>query len=126
MLDREAMRKAIRGPIATVNVPEWGGEVGIRRLSAADLMKLRGLSDDAKPDDADANLTATCELLAMGLCDDSGKTIFTPQELREWDGQQVDLLRRLIGEIERHNGLGMDASEELEKNSESGPTSDST
>jgi len=123
MLDREQVRKAIRGPIKTVDVPEWGGEVGIRKLSADDLMRLRELlHSEQKPDD----FGMSCELLSLALCDNDGNRLFDPVELRDWDGQQADVMGRLIEATQSHNGVSEAASEATRKNSESGPTSDST
>lgn len=127
MLDRETLRKAMRGPIKTIDVPEWGGEVGIRRLSAGDLVRLRELIkiDGTERTEA-ANLNATCEMLAMSLCDSDAKPIFTADELRDWDGQQVGILQTVLAAAQEHNGMGDNAAEDLEKNSESGQTSGST
>jgi hypothetical protein len=127
MLDRETIRKAIRGPIKVVNVSEWGGDIGIRTLSAADLIRLRQLTKD-KPDEVtpDDDLAVTCELLAMAICGEDGAAVFMPDELREWSGRQMDLITRLVEEVQEHNGIGTAQREELGKNSESGQTSDST
>ncbi len=134
MLNRDEAFARIRGPIAEVEVPEWGDGVaiGIRRLGAADLMRLRELTlgaqdgDDDAPPDPQRDLDITCELLSMGLCDDKGKRLFTAEEVRGWDGLQADILHRLLEEVQRHNGIGEAAAEELEKNCGSGQTSEST
>lgn len=123
MLSKDSIAVCMRGPVKPVDVPEWAGQVGVRKLSAADLMYLREMTErEPKPDD----LTMTCELLALALCDEIGQTMFTPAELRQWDGQQTAIMQRLIAETQAHNGIGETATEELRKNSESGPTSVST
>jgi len=131
MLSKDEIAKAMRGPVKLVDVPEWGGQIGIRKLSAVDLMYLRGLThseagDSPKEDNPEENLSITCELLSLSLCDETGKRLFAPAELREWDGQQSATMQLLIQETQTHNGISEAATEELRKNSESGQTSDST
>jgi len=109
-------------------VPELGGDVGIRRLSATDLIHIRSIAARAPANVSDDdNLNVLCEVLAMGLtCDDQGTPAFSPEELRAWDGTQLPLMERLVEAIQHHNGIGQAAEEELRKNSESGKTSVST
>lgn len=133
MLSREELRKAIRGPVKIIGVPEWGGEIGVRRISAGELVRLRGMMPETKegeeaevPDALERNLAITCELLAAGLCDAEGVTVFAANDLREWDNTQRGVRDRLIEAVQDHNGLGAESAEEREKNSEGGQTSDST
>ena len=127
MFDKNQLRELMRGSVKTVNVPEWGGDVGIRMLSAADLVHLRSFAkDDATKATADDDLNAMCELLSMALSDLDGKRMFTPDELREWSGSQIGIMNQLVEETQKHNGFGKQADEELTKNSASGQTFDST
>jgi len=127
MLSREEMQRGMRGPIKTINVPEWGGDVRIKKLTAADLIHLRSL---AKEGDSEAtseeNLLAVAEVLARALCDTDGTLCFTVAELQDWAGDQIELMYRLVNEVQLHNGMTVVQKEDLEKNSESGPTSVST
>ena len=124
MLDRETMLAAMRGPIAEIAVPEWGGEVGIRRLSAADLVAFRATIKEADGSDG-ANLDAAATLLAMALCGDDGKPFLTADEIKQWDAQQMPLLNRLAEQVNVHNGIDKASVEDLEKNSASGEKSES-
>jgi hypothetical protein len=127
MLSREEMQRGMRGPIKIVNVPEWGGDVGIKKLTAADLIYLRSL---AKKENSEAtseeNLRAIAEVLARTLCDTDGVLCFTVDELQEWAGDQMSLMYRLVDEVQLYNGMTVGQKEDLSKNSESGPTSVST
>jgi hypothetical protein len=122
MLSREEMQTKSRGPVKTLPVPEWGGDIGIRKLSAGDLLELRRLAkpDGEDPTDED-NLTAICEVVSLGVCDTDGRPCFSIDDIREWAGDQMPLLYRLVDEIQIHNGMAKSQREELEKNSESGP-----
>ena len=136
MLSRNEVRKGMRGPIAEVSVPEWGegATIGIRRYSAVDLIAMRqltkGIEDEGEEVDnkenAERNLDIACEVLSRGLCDENGKKMFTAEELHDWDSEQREVMYRLLGEVQSHNGIGEEAIEELEKNSGSGQTSGST
>lgn len=123
MLTKDEIAQAIRGPIKLVDVPEWGGEVGIRRISAADLMRLREFIKPEAERTPATDLDGTVEFLAMLLCDADGNRLFDPDELRECDATQ---LQNLVAQGQAYNGLGEGAAEEREKNSASGQTSEST
>lgn len=136
MLSRDELLKAIRGPIKMIEVPEWGGDIGVRRLTAGELVQMRAMmpgpidveSVDGEeiPLTLENNLAITCKLLAAGLCDAEGAAVFTADELRGWDNTQRAVRDRLIEAVQEHNGLGVAAAEDREKNSAGGQTSDST
>lgn len=124
MLNRESLLSAIRGPVKIVSVPELGGDVGIRRLSAADLIRIRAAvpAEDQRTPSTDLDLSLT--LLSLALCDADGEPLCSVQELQVWDGTRRDVLMRLVNEAQTHNGMLESQREGLEKNSESGPTSE--
>ena len=127
MLSKSDIAQYIRGSILTVNVPEWGGDVSLKKLTATDLVFLRSLTGDdpekATPED---DLRASYELIARSVCDESGNLLFTVADLQNWSADQYAILSRLVEEIQRYNRITKVAVEELEKNSESGTASDST
>ncbi|MFA5234976.1 MAG: hypothetical protein WC390_11310 [Sulfurimonas sp.] len=134
MLSWEEVQRKKRGDIKIVSVPEWGGDVGIKKFSARDMMFLRSL---AKEEDADTvddtarhvteeDLQAIAEVLARGVCNDDGSPYCTTQEWSDFAADQMPVLNYLIEEVQSHNGMRQQQREELTKNSESGPTSAST
>ena len=120
MLTKDQIGSALRGPLLTVDVPEWNGSVSIKRISAADMVRLRDLyatdGDEEAAADPQRNLDAACELLSMTLCDESGITRFSAAELREWDHSQIGLFNRLLEAAQKHNKLDSESSEGVVKN----------
>jgi len=118
VLTKEQIQGALRGPLLTVDVPEWGGSVCIKRISAADMVRLRDLysGDGEEAADPQRNLDASCELLAMTLCDEAGKAMFAADELRLWDHSQIELFNRLLEASQKHNHLDSESSEGVVKN----------
>jgi hypothetical protein len=120
VLTKEQIQGALRGPLLTVDVPEWNGSVSIKRISAADMVRLRDIlpKDENEEDEPDPqrNLDAACELLAMTLCDEAGKAMFTADELRLWDHSQIGLFNRLLEAAQKHNKLDAESTEGIVKN----------
>ena len=117
MLTKEQIGVALRGPMLTVEVPEWNGSVNIKRISAADMVRLRDLyATENAVEDPQRNLDAACQLLAMTLCDEAGKAMFSTDELRLWDHSQIGLFNRLLESAQKHNRLDTESSEGLIKN----------
>lgn len=123
MLKKDEIQKAMRGPVKLLDVPDWGGEVGIRRLSAADLMHLRTLIKPEEERTPESDLISSVEFLSMVISGENGERLFTADELRELDATQMG---RLLAEAQAYNGLTEGAAEAREKNSVSGQTSGST
>lgn len=88
-----------------VEVPEWGGTVNIRRLSAGELDATGMISGE---ESAETSL----KVLAASLCDEDGELLFGIDELRALDDIDAMLTLRLFAECARVNGL---MSEELEE-----------
>ena len=118
MLTKEQIQGQLRGPIETVSVPEWGGDVCIKRISAADMVRLR--DHYSKEGDGEAtpqrNLDASCELLAMTLCDEAGVPQFTAADLQAWDHSQISVFNTLLAAAQKHNRLDAESVEGIVKN----------
>jgi hypothetical protein len=97
---------AARKMLGTIPVPEWGGEVHVRRLSSADLEKA-GFFDDQ--DRSPAGILGG--LLLGALCTDDGSPLFESiEDLRDAD---FPLMLRLFQEAARRNGIPTDDFEGL-------------
>lgn len=89
---------ARRSETHTVEVPEWGGAVNIRRLDGADLEATGMLSGEQSPDIA-------LKVLSVSLCDEQGEPLFGFDELRALDKADAMVTLRLFSEVARYNGL---------------------
>ena len=101
-----------------VPVPEWGGDVRLQRLHAADRVSVVMLADTMERDEkgrikhnADA-LRFGAELLALSIIDEGGKATFDHPDGRQFlVTEDPSLLRRLTDEAITLNGLGKAAAE---------------
>jgi hypothetical protein len=106
-LSKEEIIAAIhtrRRDVVTVQVPEWDGEVGIRRLDAVDLERT-GMMSGVQPDDV------AIKVLAASLCDADGEPLFGEADVRELEKADAVVVLKLFAECARVNGL---MSSELE------------
>jgi hypothetical protein len=87
------------------NVPEWGGTLYIRQLSAAEGLELGEFIGD-KPKGANARVVLFC------LCDANGKRLFADHQLKAMQSKSMKVLNRLSNECMRVNGVGADTKEQ--------------
>ena len=126
MLNAEQIKAAVEPPAGSIDVPESGGKVGVRRLSAGELKDLRtwDYSDD---------IAATCRFLHWALCDASGRRLFQRMDdpaaevAQAWEcfeHRGYGVMLRVAEEAQRLNLLTAASREELRKNSSTAPNSD--
>lgn len=97
-----ARRKETR----TVAVPEWGGDILIRRLSAGDLDATGMMSG---LDDSEQILKA----LALSIVADTGDPYFTLEEIRTLDDVDAVVTLKLFVEVAKLNGMSTPELEEM-------------
>jgi hypothetical protein len=85
-----------------VEVPEWGGTVYVRVMSAGDN---EAMSNGHRG-------SAVAKMLLMTLCDADGTLLFTVDQVPELDKLELPVAARLFTEAARLNGL---SNEELEE-----------
>lgn len=110
----------------TVSVPEWGGEVRVRALSAAErdqfedkVVKRDGKRSRVVLTDIRARLAAIC------MVDEAGKRLFSDAEMAELTKKSAAALQRVFEVAQRLAGITDEDTEELEKNFGSVPADDS-
>ena len=120
MLNGQQILAACEPPAGTVDVPEWGGSVGIRRLSAAEV---RGLRTDNEGED---NLRSLARFVGLVLCDELGRRLFDDASFGQLESRGFAALLRISREAQRLNAMTSDERETIGKNSETVPTGDGT
>ena len=121
MLNREELLAAIEPPAGEIDISEWGGKVGIRHLTAAEVMTLRDESN-VPVEKREDTLDGTCRYVAKLLCDERGNRLFADTEAKLLASRGLDILLRIAEEGSRLNFRTKESREELRKNSEPGPT----
>jgi hypothetical protein len=95
-------RKPIR-----LEVPEWGGDVFVRVLSAADQMVL---SDGVEPNEMALKVIVHC------LVTEAGDRIFGDDDVQELAKEDFPVIMRVFGFVAKQNGLSTKELEEAMEN----------
>lgn len=98
ILNLDAIRAAQRAKTKAIAVPEWGGDVLIRGLTAG---QVQGMADAFAGGDRDlaSNIEAAFRLVAAGAVNDDGTPLFaSPDDLRDLDVGSVVALASAIAE----------------------------
>ncbi len=106
-------------PREEVQVPEWGGSVWVRTLSAAERDKLEAEWERTK------RVNFRARLALYTLCDQNGVALMQEQDLHTLGNQASSALNRITEVAFRLNGFTKADEADLEKNSESGQTNGS-
>lgn len=118
MLTRDQIMEAEDRPSETVRVPEWGGEVRIQAMSAADRTEYEGLiyqfSDGGKVELDRRRFVAA--LVAFSVVDEDGKRLFGPDDVDALAAKSGKALARIYSVAARLSGIGRDQEEAAEKN----------
>lgn len=119
ILSKQSILQVKDAVIERVSVPEWGGDVYIRSITAAE----RGLIEaaaatykESKGKDASFARTFTVKMLAMGLCDEEGKRLFSDDEVSQLAQKNAKVVSRLAEVAQRLSGFAKEDLEELERN----------
>jgi len=137
-ISRESIQAFTTTPLEVGPVPVWNDTAFIRRLTgndrdAWDLWQVGHAytEDDEKAGKGKAGRLRRdargirAYLVCLGLCDEHAQRLFADTEAAQvgaMDGEAIDYL---YDQIRDYNGLSVKSQEELEKNSEDGPSDDS-
>ena len=114
LLSREQILEAQDLVTERVEVPEWGGAVMVRSLTAAQMERvqehIRGKGVKG----------ATASLVAMAVVDEAGKRLFTDADLAGLGKKGMAAMQRVLRVVMRLNALERESLEALAKNSANG------
>lgn len=110
-------------PTQDVPVPEWGGEVRIRTMSASERDKWESETyGDGKVNTVDFR----ARFVALCIVDEAGKRMFTDEDVNQLGEKSAAALQRVFNAAQALNALTKKDIEELEKNSEAVPSDGSS
>jgi len=109
-LTRDAILAVTDLPETVVDVPEWGGSVRLRGLSAGAAAAWQTAAEAAEP------IEAMCRLVALSALDLEGRCLFTEADVAALGGKSMAAIRRVFNAAAMLNGLGL-SDEDAEKNS---------
>ena len=99
--------------VESEEVPEWGGTVYVRSISAEDRDAFEASVNDGKKSNL-ANLRA--RLLVRCLCDENGERLFTYSDAAALGKKSGAVLNRLFDRARKLNGMTDSDVQELEGN----------
>lgn len=126
LLGREAILGANKLPTEIVKVPEWGGEVMVRGLSArqVDAWRMSFLGDGGKVDPGRmGNMRA--DLVSRSCVDEDGKLLFGPTDVAALGELSSAAMDRVFEVAQRLSGISDEEQAALVENFTTGPTDDS-
>ena len=99
-----------------VKVPEWGGDVFVRELTAAERDEYE--SSIVKTDGLDVTVNATnmrAKLVSMSVVDKDGKRLFTAKDVVKLGEKSAAVIDRIVDVSRRLSRIGPAELEELGK-----------
>ena len=118
-LTKEQILGANDAEPVSVPVPEWGGTVYVRPMSAGERDRWEGellaRTEKRKEGIAAAVENLRAVFLAKCLCDESGKLLFGPDDLAALAGKSYRAIDRAYDVAQSINGLSEADVKELEK-----------
>ena len=111
MLDRKAIFKAVDLDIQIVAVPEWGGDVHVRGLTARERDHFEASIGSAQNLE---NLRA--RLVVLTVCDEAGTRLFKDSDDTELGKKNAVVVNRLFEVSRQMSGMTDKDVEDLEKN----------
>ena len=118
-----------------VEVPEWGGAVRLRELSARDrewyyaqtiteeTVIVNGKEQTLQKTDI---VDVRARLLSRAIVSEIGQPIFDDAEVKLLGGKSNAVIDRLFREAQKLSGMGATAVADAEKNSDAAPSGDSS
>ncbi len=115
-LDRSAILGVHDREVVAIEMPEWGGRVYLRSITAAVREKWEiAISGEAR------RVNIRAKYLILALCNEDGDLLFDDNDILKLDEKAAAPMERLFDVALRMNGMHPDSAAELEKNSPAGP-----
>lgn len=126
-LDRAAIFAVPDIKTEEVYIPEWGGVVRVRGLTASQRDQLESDSLQFKGRNQTINLqNMRARMVVFCVVDAEGNPLFTERDIRALGDRSARALDRIFDVATRLSGMGNSDIEELTKNSESDQSEDSS
>lgn len=115
VLSRDQILRHTQLPQETVAVPEWGGEVIVRAMTALQRDQYEQAVTDGG---AGLNLIGARARLVAAVCvDEDGKLLFTPDDVDALGALNAVPVNRIAEAAMRLSGMDAGASDDMAKNS---------
>jgi hypothetical protein len=126
MLDKNAILTADDVVKELVNVPEWGGDVYVKGMTGAERDGFEASIIQMRGRDANVNFkNIRAKLASLTICDESGKRLFTDDDVISLSKKSAVALQRIFPIAQRLSGIGEADVKELAEGLKENPTVDS-
>lgn len=121
ILDKQSILQVKDVQIERVEIPEWGGVVCVRSITAAERGQIEAAAakfKESKGKDESFARTFTVKFAALALCDEQGARLFTDErDIANLAAKNASAVSRIAEVAQRLSGFSKTDIEELEKNS---------
>ena len=125
-LTRDDIFSAKDVEIEKVEVPEWGGHVFIKGMTAASRGAIEAAISTTRGKGAQSNIAQIRErIAAASVCDKDGALLFTQKDIKELGERSVAALDKIVEAATRLSAISQDDFDELAKEMEENPLEDS-
>jgi hypothetical protein len=121
LLNRDALLNALVIKPVRVEVPELGGALYMKELSVEQRLALTELSDSAGKEEQFRILVG---LLPLVVSDEDGNALLTSDDVAQLIQSRNDAIQSLIHHAMALNGMTTKSVEDIQGNSEPGPSCD--
>lgn len=119
-LDRNFILNNKGYDLVEMEIPEWGGIIYLKPLSAKEVTsyqtEIMGIRDADGIVSGDSTLEMITRLLTLTICDESGNTLFTKDDVAALNEKRFQTLIKIFRKAQEINGLDDDAEALAEKN----------
>lgn len=119
MLTRDQILKADDLKKEEVSVPEWGGSVYIREISAGERLRFEAIHNKDPQKNFFSRVAIAC------VCDENGNALFNEGDIELLEEKSLPVLTRIYKVFEKINKTGMEEYEEVGKDSKGSPSDSS-
>ena len=103
-----------------VDVPEWGGTVRIRSITAAQQKEIAKIQNNTARSETDRYARGRLQMVVFGCVDKEGSPLFTEDDFAALEERNPGVLNRLSDAIGRISGLSDAATDAAEGKATSG------
>lgn len=127
LLNREAIFAAPDIQTEDVHIPQWGGTVRVKNLTASERDAFEESTTTQRGNNLELNRkNFRAKLVALCVVDEDGKRIFDDKDIHKLGAKSAAAMDLLFAAASRLSGISKDDEEELLKNSEGDQSEDSS
>jgi hypothetical protein len=124
-LSREAILEADDTRYETVECPEWGGDVRLKSITGSKRDQYEASLVEERGNSRKMNLrNARAKLIILCAVDETGRQLFTSEDLRQLGNKNAAPLDRLFDAARKLTGMSDDDVKELTENFGATPDDD--